>query len=161
MSLSLSYWVIWLCLLLFSFLHACHSCSLAMRRERNALHPTSHIIASVLLFHELFVSPCMMMSLYVFLFSCIPRSPVIMLPPVVMVAPSKQSGMSSFSCLWHGLTHIWSGRHDGLHGCQWKSRWAVSGVERGGSRDLHDCVQEPLGSGKRQHLNQDSRRLKE
>ncbi|KAM9363725.1 uncharacterized protein ABDE67_019273 [Symphorus nematophorus] len=27
------------------------------------------------------------------------RSSVIMLPPVVMVAPSKQSGMSSFSCL--------------------------------------------------------------
>lgn len=147
-SLSLLYRVIWLSLLLFSFLHACHSCCLAMQRERGReMHCKSPVISLYgLLFYEATFCDSVCDDVRLCFFPLRPSA--IMLPPVVMVAPSKQSGMSSFSCLWHGLTHVWSGHHDGLHGCQWKPRWAGSGFERGGSRDLHDCVQEPLGSGK-------------
>lgn len=147
---SLLYWVIWLCLLLFSLLHACHSCCLAMQRAQMlSIHPAYHCICVAFLWSDylsMTVSVC-------FIVPCILRSSVITRPPVVMGAPSKQSGMSSVSRLWHGLTHVRSGHHDGLHGCQWKPGWAVSGLDRGGSRDLHDCVQEPLGSGKHWHGN--------
>lgn len=108
---------------------------------------TSRII--VLLSYEanFFLALCMM-SFCVSSFIWLLRSPVIISLSLVLVTPSEQPGKPSLSCLWHGLTHVRSGHHDGLCGCQWKPWWTVSGLERGGPRDLHDCVQEPLGSGK-------------
>lgn len=68
-DVSLLYWVIWLCLLLFSFLHACHSCCLAMQRERNALYsPVISLHLCCYFMKQLFVALCMMMSACVFFF---------------------------------------------------------------------------------------------
>lgn len=79
---------------------------------------------------------------------------------VAMVEANKQSwtssSSSSFSSVWHGLIPIWPRHRDGLHGCQWNQRRAVSGSQRGGSWDLHDCFQEPLGSGKSQLVTETS-----
>lgn len=124
--------------------------------ESAALH-SAVVSPDLCCFFRDYLWPCVWWCVcFMRVFFCILRSSVIIPHPAVMVAPTKQSEMSSSSssssasccCLWHGLTHARSGHHDGLHGRQRKQRWADSGLERGGSRDLHDCVQEPLGSGK-------------
>lgn len=73
-----------------------------MQRESSALRSPLISLQSLLLFYEATFrgSVCDDVCLcFFFFFFCILRSSVIMRPPVVMVAPSKQSGMSSFSCL--------------------------------------------------------------
>ena len=73
--LSLLHWVIRLCLLLFSFLHACHSCRLAMQSgERDALHsPLISLYLCRCFMKRLFVSHCVTMSACVFFLSLHPQ----------------------------------------------------------------------------------------
>lgn len=53
---------------------------------------------------------------------------------------------------WAGTcdSHLDTSQNDGLGGCRGNPE-EVSHAEWGGPRDLHDCVQEPLGSGTQLH----------
>lgn len=57
------------------------------------------------------------------------------------------------SARWAGTcdSHLDTSQNDGLGGCRGNPE-EISHTEWGGPRDLHDCVQEPLGSGKQVHL---------
>lgn len=57
------------------------------------------------------------------------------------------------SARWAGTcdSHLDTSQNDGLGGCRGNPE-EISHAEWGGPRDLHDCVQEPLGSGKQVHL---------
>lgn len=130
-----------LTLLLFSLLHACHSCRPLRQRQRAAFFVRAPPLQSI--FRHIFPAPCVMMCAFL-------RPQVLRHHP-----PSCGCGRTHRAlrnvlpprASWHGLTHARPVHRDGLHGCQWKQRRAASGPEGGGSRDLHDCFQESLGAG--------------
>lgn len=134
--------------------HACHSCSvlLLLQQDRAALY--IHAAQPHLVFRYIFPAPCVMI--------CASVGPQVL--PHHHHPPSCGCGRTSralwnvlYPCdSWHGVTQTQPVHRDGLHGCQWKQRRAGSGSHGCGSRDLHDCFQESLGTGKTPHSSIDS-----
>lgn len=142
-SPSLLLRVVWLCLLLFSLLHACHSWRPLMQRD--SLRSCSAASIDMPLY---FPRPCVMI--------CASLVPQVLRyhhhPSCGCGRTCPGLGNVLYPCdWWHGVTHTQPVHRDGLNGCQWKQRRAGSGPKGCGSRDLHDCFQESLGTGKTPH----------